>query len=79
MVRNIVGVLLSIGTGDRQPSWVAEVLAAKDRSLGGVTAKPYGLYLVSVDYPAQFNLPQCLPGPLFLPEPVGHFATENDL
>lgn len=79
MVRNIVGVLMAIGAGDNPPSWAAEVLAARDRSLGGVTAKPHGLYLVSVDYPAQFNLPQSLPGPLFFPEPVGAFATENDL
>jgi tRNA pseudouridine38-40 synthase len=76
MVRNIVGVLLAVGAGDKPASWVSEILAAKNRSAGGVTAKPYGLYLVAVDFPAQFNLPGCLPGPLFLPETVGGFATE---
>jgi len=75
MVRNIVGVLLAVGAGDKPPSWVGEVLQAKDRSQAGVTAKPYGLYLVSVDFPAIFALPQCLPGPLFLSETVGSFAT----
>lgn len=74
MVRNIVGVLLSVGAGDKPPSWVGEVLQAQDRSRGGVTAKPYGLYLVSVDFPERFDLPKCLPGPLFLAEPVGAFG-----
>ena len=79
MVRNIVGVLLAVGAGDKPASWVAEILAAKNRSAAGVTAKPYGLYLVSVDFPAHFNLPISLPGPLFLPEPVGGFAVELNL
>ena len=79
MVRNIVGVLLAVGAGDKPASWVSEILAAKNRSAAGVTAKPYGLYLVSVDFPAQFNLPTSLPGPLFLPEPVGGFAVELNL
>ncbi len=71
MVRNIVGVLLAVGMGDKPPSWVGEVLEARNRSAGGITAKPYGLYLVSVDYPPEFNLPTSLPGPLFIPEPIG--------
>ena len=76
MVRNIVGVLLAVGAGDKPASWVNEILAARNRSSAGVTAKPYGLYLVSVDFPMQFNLPKSLPGPLFLPEAVGGFASE---
>jgi tRNA pseudouridine38-40 synthase len=74
MVRNIVGVLLSVGAGDKPAAWVGEVLAAKNRSAGGVTAKPYGLYLVSVDFPAEFQLPKGSPGPLFFTEPVGGFG-----
>ena len=73
MVRNIVGVLIAVGVGDVPPSWVAEVLAAKNRSAGGVTARPFGLYLVSVGYPEHFALPEISPGPLFLAEPVGGF------
>jgi tRNA pseudouridine38-40 synthase len=76
MVRNIVGVLLSVAAGDKPAAWVGEVLAARNRSAGGVTSKPYGLYLVSVDFPAEFNLPKGSPGPLFLPELVGGFAAE---
>jgi len=79
MVRNIVGVLLAVGAGDKPASWVGDVLEAKDRSAGGVTSKPYGLYLVSVDFPAEFALPVGSPGPLFLPEPIGGFAHEAGL
>jgi tRNA pseudouridine38-40 synthase len=71
MVRNIVGVLMTVGTGDKPAEWVADVLAARDRSKGAVTAKPYGLYLVSVDYPEEFNIPQLSPGPFFIEEGIG--------
>lgn len=71
MVRNIVGVLMTVGTGDKPVEWVAEVLAARDRSKGAVTAKPYGLYLVSVDYPKEFNIPKLSPGPFFIEEGIG--------
>jgi tRNA pseudouridine38-40 synthase len=57
MVRNIAGVLITVGKGDRPPTWAAEVLAAKDRKLGGVTAPAEGLYLTGVRYAAAFALP----------------------
>ncbi len=57
MIRNLAGVLMSIGTGDRPVEWASEVLALKDRRQGGVTAPPEGLYLSRVDYPAEFGLP----------------------
>ena len=57
MVRNIAGVLIAVGRGTRPVSWVSEVLDAKDRRQGGVTAPANGLYLSSVRYPAAFGLP----------------------
>lgn len=61
MVRNIAGVLLAIGRGEAPVTWAAEVLAARDRTAGGITAPPQGLYFVRVDYPTQFVLPQSAP------------------
>lgn len=78
MVRNIVGVLMAVGTGDIPPAKVADILAAQNRAAGGVTAKPHGLYLVAVDYPKVFNLPTHLPGPLFMLDPVGSLASQSD-
>jgi len=57
MVRNIVGVLLAVGNGERPVSWVQEVLAGRDRRLGGITAPAQGLALVGVRYPSHFGLP----------------------
>lgn len=57
MVRNIVGVLIEIGSGKQPIEWASQVLASKDRTEGGVTAPPYGLYLRKVDYPEIFDLP----------------------
>ncbi len=57
MVRNIAGALIAVGTGARPSSWMAELLALRNRDLGGVTAAPQGLYLVGVRYPANFGIP----------------------
>lgn len=58
MVRNIAGVLITIGKGEQSVDWSREVLELRDRTLGGVTAPPHGLYLVGVGYPAGFDLPE---------------------
>jgi len=50
MVRTIVGTLVDVGMGKHDPSWVAEVLATKDRRRAGQTAPPQGLFLVEVQY-----------------------------
>ncbi|HEY8570633.1 tRNA pseudouridine(38-40) synthase TruA [Microbulbifer sp.] len=71
MVRNITGVLMAVGRGDRKPEWVREVLEARDRTAAGVTAPPHGLYLVDVGYPETFTLPCVEPGPLLVPLPLG--------
>ncbi len=68
MVRNIVGVLMAIGSGRKPVAWSQEVLLAKDRKLGAETAPPYGLYLVSVTYPVEFNINYGVLGPMFLME-----------
>jgi tRNA pseudouridine38-40 synthase len=57
MVRNIAGVLIAIGCGDRPVEWCAEVLAARDRKLAGITAPPQGLTLVGVRYAPELQLP----------------------
>jgi len=56
MVRNIAGVLISVGSGEHQPAWVAELLDFRDRTQGGITAPAQGLYLVGVGYPDNYAI-----------------------
>ncbi|MDH5191382.1 MAG: tRNA pseudouridine(38-40) synthase TruA [Gammaproteobacteria bacterium] len=57
MVRNIAGVLIEIGAGEQPVDWSKEVLEYRDRTKGGVTAPPDGLYLANVIYPEEFDIP----------------------
>lgn len=50
MVRIIVGTLLDIGSGKSDICLIKNMLETKDRSLGGRTVGPEGLYLVDVEY-----------------------------
>lgn len=58
MVRNIVGVLMRIGAGFREPEWMNEVLLAKDRRKAAETAPAAGLYLTKVSYPLSYTFPE---------------------
>lgn len=66
MVRNIVGVLLDIGLQIQPVDWAQQVLASKDRTQGGRTAPPDGLYFVKAHYPDEFTVPDFSLGPLWL-------------
>jgi tRNA pseudouridine38-40 synthase len=50
MVRSIVGFLLTVGDGRRDPGTAAAVLAARDRAAVTEVAPPHGLVLESVAY-----------------------------
>lgn len=50
MVRVIVGTIVEVGAGRQEPGWVAEALAACDRSAAGPTAPARGLTLWRVGY-----------------------------
>ena len=50
MVRTIVGTLVAVGAGLREAAWVADALAACDRSAAGEKAPACGLILYSVEY-----------------------------
>jgi len=57
MIRNIVGALVTVGSGKAPPSWMSELLAARDRTRGPATFAPDGLYFCGADYDARFGLP----------------------
>lgn len=75
MVRNMVGALTAVGAGEKNPDWIDELLLVRDRRQAGVTARPDGLYLVSVDYPDAFALPRRHPGPGYIQEDIGEWGS----
>ncbi len=71
MVRNLAGLLMSVGEGDSPPERVAAVLASRDRRVNAATAPPDGLYLAGVRYPAEFGLPAVEPQSAMIQRSLG--------
>jgi len=57
MVRNLVGTLVHIGRGLKEPGWVDELLLHKDRRLAAPTFSPSGLYFRGPLYESHWGLP----------------------
>jgi tRNA pseudouridine38-40 synthase len=58
MVRNFVGTLVAVGSGELKPQDAARILEGRDRREAGMTAPSQGLTLVEVLYPAELTLPR---------------------
>jgi tRNA pseudouridine38-40 synthase len=56
MVRSLVGALLAVGEGRRDPAWCVRLLSESRRSSDFAAAPPQGLTLVGVDYPTDDQL-----------------------
>ena len=67
MVRNIMGCLLAVGTGTKPPSWMGEVLSARDRNAAAPTFPPDGRYFVGPYYDARHGIPEQTPAMDWLP------------
>ena len=64
MVRNIAGSLLMVGAGERPPGWIAETLAARDRTRAGITAP------AERPLPLERAVPEVPPDPRTRPRPA---------
>jgi tRNA pseudouridine38-40 synthase len=67
MIRNLMGSLLVIGQGQQQPSWMGEVLRARDRDAAAPTFSPAGLYFLGPVYEPRWGLPDRTPAYDWLP------------
>jgi tRNA pseudouridine38-40 synthase len=56
MVRSLVGALLAVGEGRREPAWCAALLTSDKRSSDFAAAPARGLTLIGVDYPPDAQL-----------------------
>jgi len=61
MIRNIMGCLIAVGTGNRPPTWMAEVLAARSRDAAAPTFSPDGLHFLGPVYDPAWGLPERTP------------------
>jgi tRNA pseudouridine38-40 synthase len=50
MVRNIIGTLVEVGRGKREPEEMKQIIESRDRTIAGVTAPACGLFLKEVKY-----------------------------
>lgn len=55
MVRALVGTLLEVGIGKKEPEWIKDILVSKDRCEAGRNVAPEGLFLCKVEYTKAFN------------------------
>lgn len=67
MIRNIMGCMVAIGTGNRPPEWMAQVLEARSRDAAAPTFSPDGLYFLGPVYDASLGLPERTPSFDWLP------------
>lgn len=67
MVRNIMGCLVAIGSGQRPAGWMREVLAARSRDAAAPTFAAAGLYFVGPYYDPALDLPVHTPAIDWLP------------
>ena len=58
MVRNLLGCLVTIGSGTRPAAWMGDVLAARDRRVAAPTFPAAGLYFVGPYYDPLLNIPE---------------------
>lgn len=65
MVRNIIGSLLKVGEQLEPATWIGELLKSRDRTRGGITAPPHGLYFTHAGYDQRYALPEPPAAPCF--------------
>jgi tRNA pseudouridine38-40 synthase len=56
MVRNLVGAIVCVADGRKPASWIAELLANKERVSDSLVFPARGLTLYQVDYPTNDQL-----------------------
>lgn len=67
MIRNIMGCLIVVGSGNQPPEWMQAVLDARDRDAAAPTFSPDGLYFLGPRYDDQWGLPNVTPALAWLP------------
>jgi tRNA pseudouridine38-40 synthase len=67
MVRNLMGCLVAVGSGRREPAWIDQVLLARSRDAAAPTFAADGLYFQGPYYDAQHGIPDLVPAHDWIP------------
>jgi tRNA pseudouridine38-40 synthase len=67
MVRNLMGALIAIGSGNQPPGFMAELLARRNRALAPPTFPAAGLYFLGPMYDPHLAVPRRTPAHDWLP------------
>lgn len=67
MVRNIMGCLVAVGSGQRPVAWMSTVLASRSREQAAPTFAASGLYFLGPYYDPVLGLPEHVPAVDWLP------------
>ena len=67
MVRNIMGCLVAVGSGQRPVGWLAEVIAGRDRTIAAPTFAAAGLYFAGPYYDPAWAIPAATDAADWLP------------
>ena len=66
MVRNIVGSLVLVGSGEKNINWLKDLLSSKNRNFAGKQFPAKGLYLVNIEYEMKYNFNKNIYFPRFI-------------
>ena len=58
MVRNLMGALITIGSGNQPPSYMAQLMAERNRELAPPTFPAAGLYFLGPQYDPHLAIPR---------------------
>ncbi|MFL6697093.1 MAG: tRNA pseudouridine(38-40) synthase TruA [Vitreoscilla sp.] len=78
MVRNVMGALITIGSGNQLPGYMAELLAARNRELAPPTFPAAGLYFLGPQYDPHLGVPRRTPAHDWLPRVPVELARPDD-
>lgn len=67
MVRNIMGCLVAVGSGQRSVAWLADVLRGRNRSAAAPTFSASGLYFAGPYYDPRWQIPAATAAADWLP------------
>ena len=78
MVRNLMGALITIGSGNQPPAYMAQLLAERNRELAPPTFPAAGLYFLGPLYDMSLGVPRRTPAHDWLPRVPLELAHADD-